>query len=65
MHAENLVVDDGHKRQLVEDFYEEFPHLDVITPLALIVEAVYPRDRSALMVPTQHEKVLMELDLVD
>ena len=64
MHAEDLLVDDGCERQHVEDVLELLPHLDVVSALALVVEAVDPVDRRALVVAAQHEKVLGVLDLV-
>jgi hypothetical protein len=64
VHAEDLLVDDGRERQHVEDVLELLPHLDVVSALALVVEAVDPVDRRALVIAAQHEKVLGVLDLV-
>ena len=64
MHGEDLLVDDGRNRQAVEAIGESLPQLDVVPPLALIVEAVDTVDRSALVVSAKDEEVLRVFDLV-
>ncbi len=64
MHGENFLVDDCCNRQAVETIGERLPKLDIISPLAFIVESVYAVDRCTLMVPTQDEEILWILDLV-
>lgn len=64
MHGEDLLIDDGRNRQTVEAVGERLPQLDVIPPLALVVEPVDPVDRRAFVVPTQDEEVFGILDLV-
>ena len=62
--AEDLLVDDGGQREAVEAVGEGLPQLDVVPPLALVVEAVDAVDASALVVASQQEEVLRVLDLV-
>lgn len=64
MTAEDLLVDDCGDRQAVEAICEGLPELDVVPPLALIVEAVYPVYAGALVIAAQQEKVLRILYLV-
>lgn len=64
MHRENFLVDDCCNRQAIEAISERLPQLDVIPPLALIVEPIYAVDRRTLVVPTQDEEILWILDLV-
>mmetsp|Transcript_54924 Transcript_54924/g.158939 ORF Transcript_54924/g.158939 Transcript_54924/m.158939 type:complete len:202 (+) Transcript_54924:408-1013(+) len=64
MHADDLLVDQAAHREAVEDITELLPQLDVVPPLALVVEAVDPGDRRALVVSSKQEEVLGELDLV-
>ena len=64
MHGEYLLVDDCCNRQTIEAIGECLPQLDVVPPLALIVEAVYAVDRCALVVPTQNKEIFWILDLV-
>lgn len=52
MHAEYLLVDDCSHREAVEAVRECLPELDVVSPLALVVEPVDPVDTGALMVPS-------------
>jgi hypothetical protein len=64
MHGENLLVDDGGDGQAVEAVRKSLPQLDVVAPLALVVEPVDAVDRRALVVAAQHEEVLRVLDFV-
>ena len=64
MHAEDLFVDDRGKRQHVESVLEFLPHLNVVSALALVVEAVDAVDRRALVVAAQKKEVFRVLDLV-
>jgi hypothetical protein len=64
VHGEDLLVDDSGDGKTVEAVGESFPQLDVVATLALVVETVDTIDRGALVVTTQHEKVLGILDLV-
>lgn len=64
MHCENLLVNDGRNRQAVEAVGESLPQLNVVPPLALIVETVDAVDGSALVVTAKDEEVLRVLDLV-
>ena len=64
MHANNFVVNDGTARQTVERVAKLLPHFDRKAATALIVESVNPIDSSALVVPTQEEKVLGILNFV-
>lgn len=64
VHGENLLVNDGRDGQAVEAVGEGFPQLDVVSALALIVEAIDTVDGGTLVVTTQDEEVLGVLDLV-
>ena len=64
VHCEDLLIDDRRDRQAVEAVGEGLPQLDVVTSLALIVEAVDAVDGRALVVAAQDEEVLWVLDLV-
>lgn len=64
MHGENLLVNDGSNWQAVEAVRECLPQLDVVPPLALIVEPVDAVDRGAFMVTAKDEEVLGVFDLV-
>lgn len=64
MHGEDLLVDDGGNRQAVEAVGESLPQLDVVAPLALVVETVDTVDGCALVVTAEDEEVLRVLDLV-
>lgn len=64
MHGEDLLVNDGGDGQAVEAVGERLPQLDVVTALALVIEAVDTVDGRALVVAAQDEEVLGVLDLV-
>ena len=64
MHGEYFLVDDCCNRQAIEAIGECLPQLDVISPLALVVESVYAVDRCALVVSTQNKEIFWILDLV-
>ena len=64
VHSEDLLVDNGGNGEAVEAVGKGLPQLDVVPPLALVVEAVDPVDRGALVVAAQDEEVLGVLDLV-
>lgn len=62
--AKDLLVNDRSDRQTVETIREGLPELDVVSPLALIVKAVYPVYAGAFVIAAQQEEVLWILDLV-
>mmetsp|Transcript_67369 Transcript_67369/g.135305 ORF Transcript_67369/g.135305 Transcript_67369/m.135305 type:complete len:231 (+) Transcript_67369:439-1131(+) len=64
VHTEDLVVDNCNIWEFVEDLTKRLPQLDVVAPLALVVEAVDAGDGGALVVATKHEEVLRMLHLV-
>lgn len=64
MHGEDLLVNDGSNGQAVEAVGKRLPQLDVVTALALVVEAVDAVDGRAFVVTPQDEEVLGVLDLV-
>jgi hypothetical protein len=64
MHAEDLFVNNGCNGQAIEAVSESFPQFDVVSSLALIVEAVNTVDGGALVVSSQQEEVLRVLDFV-
>lgn len=64
MHGEDLLVNDGRNGQAVEAVGECLPELDIVSSLALVIEAVDTVDGGTLMVAAQNEEVLGVLDLV-
>ena len=64
MHGENLLVDDCGDWQTVEAVCERLPQLDVISPLAFVVEAVNAVNRGTLVVASQDEEIFGIFDLV-
>ena len=59
-----VLTDDRCHRQAVETVSECLPELDVVAPLALVVETVYAVDAGTLVIPSQQEKVFRVLNLV-
>lgn len=53
MHTENFFIDDRSNRQTVETVSEGLPQLDVVSPFALIIEAIDSVNRCTLMVASQ------------
>lgn len=64
MHRKDLLINNRRNRQAIEAIRKRLPQLDVVSSLALVVEAVYAVDGRALVVAAQHEEVLRVLDLV-
>ena len=64
MHGEDLLIDDSRNGETVEAVRESLPQLNVVPPLALIVETIDTVDGGALVVTTENEEVLGVLDLV-
>jgi len=64
MHAQDSVINDRRDGQHVEAKPKLFPDSHIISPLTLIVEPIHPVDALALVVASQQEKVVWELDLV-
>lgn len=64
VHGENLLVNDGSNGQAVEAVGEGLPQLDIVSSLALVIEAIDTVDGGALVVATQDEEVLGVPDLV-
>ena len=64
MHAQDLVVDQGSDRHAVEYILEFFPDTDRVATFAFIVESIDAVDLTALVITSQQEEVLLELDLV-
>ena len=64
VHGEDLLVNDGGNRQAVEAVGESLPQLDVVSSLALVVEAIDTVDGGAFVVATEDEEVLGVPDLV-
>ena len=52
MHGEDLLINDGSNRQAVEAISKCLPQLDVISPLAFVVEPIDTINRSTLVVTT-------------
>lgn len=64
MHGEDLLVNDGSNWQAIEAIGEGLPQLDVVSSLALVVEAVDSVDRGTFVVSSEDEEVLWVFDLV-
>jgi hypothetical protein len=64
MHAKDLFVNNGCNWQTVEAVGKCLPQLNVVSSLALIVEAIYTIDGGTLVVTSEEEKVLWIFDLV-
>lgn len=64
MNTEDLVVHNGCHREAIKALDELLPQFQGVPSLALIVETVYPVNRTALVVTAQEEKVLWVLYLV-
>lgn len=64
MHCEDLLINNSSNGQAVEAVSKGLPQLNVISSLALVVEAVDAVDRGAFVVTTEDEEVLWVFDLV-
>lgn len=64
MHGKDFLVNDGGNWQAIEAVGERLPQLDVVSSLALVVEAVDAVDRRTLMIAPKDEEVLGVFDLV-
>jgi len=64
VHAQDFLVNEGSNGEAVEAVSEGFPEFDVVSSLALVVEAVNTVDGGALVVSSEEEEVLRVLDLV-
>lgn len=64
MHCEDLFVDDCCDGQAIEAVGESLPQLDIVPPLALIIEPVNTIDRGTFMVTSKDEEILRIFDLV-
>jgi hypothetical protein len=64
MHAKNALVDNGRDGQMVEHRTEVAPQRQGIPPFALIIEAIDPCYRCALVVASEHEDLVRVLDFV-
>ena len=64
MHAENPLVYHGTYRESVEAFSELLPSSHRVPPFALVVKAVHPVDRLALVVASQQVELLGVLDFI-
>jgi hypothetical protein len=58
VHTEYFLINNSSYRQAIEAVSESLPQLNVVAALALIVETIDSVNRSALVVPSQQEKVL-------
>lgn len=64
MHCEDLLVNNSCNGQAVKAVSKGLPQLNVISSLALVVEAVDAVDRGAFVVTTEDEEVLWVFNLV-
>lgn len=64
MHAQNFLVNDSSNWKAVETVSESFPKFDVVSSLALVIEAIDSVDTGALVISSEKEEVLRVLDFV-
>jgi len=64
VHGEYLLVNDSCDGQAVEAIGESLPELDVVPPLALVVEAINAVDGGAFVVASKDKEVLRVFDFV-
>jgi len=64
MHAKNFIINKGSNGHTVKNILEFFPKADTVPIFTFIVETVNTVDLTALVVASEQEEVLLELDLV-
>jgi len=64
MHREDLLVNYGSDGQAIKAVGKCLPKLDVVSPLALVVEAINAVDGGTLVITTEDEEILWVFDLV-
>ena len=64
MHTQDLIIDESGDGHAVKDVLELFPDADGVAAFALVVETVDSIDLAALVISSQQEEVLLELDFV-
>jgi hypothetical protein len=64
VHCEDFLIDDCCNGQAVEAISERLPQLDIVPPLALVVEAVDTVDGGAFVIAAQDEEIFGIFDLV-
>ena len=64
MHTQDLIINESGDGHAVEDVLELFPDADGVAALAFVVETIDTVDLTALVVASQEEEVLLELDFV-
>jgi hypothetical protein len=58
VHDENFIIHHSTNREHIEAEAKFFPYLDVVPSLALVVKAVHPIDRLALVISSKQVEVL-------
>ena len=64
MHAKNFFINQSCNWEAVETICENFPKLDAVATLALIVKSINAIDGGTFMVSSQKEEVFWVLDFV-
>lgn len=64
VHGEDLLVDDRRDGQAVEAISECLPQLNVVPPLALVIEAIDTVDGGTFVVTTENKEVFRIFNLV-
>ena len=64
MHAENFLIDKSSNWEAIEAIGKNFPKLDTMTTLALIIESINSIDGGTFVVTSQKEKILWVLNFV-
>jgi hypothetical protein len=64
VHGEDLLVDDRRDGQAVEAISKCLPQLNVVPPLALVIEAIDTVDGGTFVVTTENKEVFRIFDLV-
>lgn len=64
MHAKYFLIHYCGNRQTVKAVGERLPELDIVAPLALVVETIDAVDRGALVVSSQNKEIFRVLYFV-
>ena len=64
MHAEDFLINNSSNWEAVETVSESLPKFDVVSSLALVVEAIDSIDTCTLVITSKEEEVLWVLDFV-
>ena len=60
MHAHDLLINEGHKRHVIEAIVERLPERKFVPTLDLIKEPINPGNCMTLVVAAQHDDLFRE-----